>query len=33
MGSFFTLFNYIGYRLLAEPYQMSQAVVGVLSVV
>ncbi|MGV8604429.1 MFS transporter, partial [Pseudomonas aeruginosa] len=25
-------FNYIGYRLLAEPYHMSQAVVGVLSV-
>ncbi len=33
MGSFVTLFNYIGYRLLAEPYHMSQAVVGVLSVV
>ncbi len=29
MGSFVTLFNYIGYRLLAEPYHMSQAVVGV----
>ncbi|WP_420825783.1 MFS transporter [Pseudomonas typographi] len=33
MGSFVTLFNYIGYRLLAEPYHMSQAVVGLLSVV
>ncbi len=33
MGSFVALFNYIGYRLLAEPYHMSQAVVGVLSVV
>ncbi|WP_044870471.1 MFS transporter [Pseudomonas sp. LFM046] len=33
MGAFVTLFNYIGYRLLASPYQMSQAVVGVLSVV
>jgi YNFM family putative membrane transporter len=33
MGSFVTLFNYIGYRLLAGPYQMSQALVGVLSVV
>lgn len=33
MGSFVTLFNYIGYRLLAEPYHMSQAVVALLSVV
>ncbi|WP_271408523.1 MFS transporter [Pseudomonas sp. Q1-7] len=33
MGAFVTLFNYIGYRLLAAPYQMSQALVGVLSVV
>ncbi|MCO6055349.1 MFS transporter [Pseudomonas sp. MOB-449] len=33
MGAFVTLFNYIGYRLLASPYQMSQALVGVLSVV
>ncbi|MFF7707597.1 MFS transporter [Pseudomonas sp. NPDC007930] len=33
MGSFVTLFNYIGYRLLAEPYHMSQALVGLLSVV
>ncbi|MHC5350402.1 MFS transporter [Metapseudomonas furukawaii] len=33
MGAFVTLFNYIGYRLLAEPYHMSQALVGVLSVV
>lgn len=33
MGSFVALFNYIGYRLLAEPYHMSQAVVGLLSVV
>ncbi|MFP3515874.1 MFS transporter [Pseudomonas sp. SIMBA_077] len=33
MGSFVTLFNYIGYRLLAEPYNMNQAVVGLLSVV
>jgi YNFM family putative membrane transporter len=31
MGSFVTMFNYIGYRLLASPYYMSQAVVGVLS--
>ncbi|MQT71998.1 MFS transporter, partial [Pseudomonas sp. FSL R10-0071] len=28
-----TLFNYIGYRLLADPYNMNQAVVGLLSVV
>ncbi|WP_249678219.1 MFS transporter [Pseudomonas abieticivorans] len=33
MGSFVTLFNYIGYRLLASPYHMSQALVGLLSVV
>lgn len=33
MGTFVTLFNYIGYRLLAGPYQLSQTVVGLLSVV
>ncbi len=33
MGAFVTLFNYIGYRLLAEPYSLSQAFVGLLSVV
>lgn len=33
MGAFVTLFNYIGYRLLAGPYHMSQALVGLLSVV
>ncbi len=33
MGAFVTLFNYIGYRLLAEPYQLNQALVGLLSVV
>ncbi|WP_341960449.1 MFS transporter [Pseudomonas sp. RC10] len=33
MGAFVTLFNYIGYRLLAEPYSLSQAVVGLFSVV
>jgi len=33
MGGFVTLFNYIGYRLLADPYALSQAVVGLLSVV
>ncbi|WP_259644989.1 MFS transporter [Pseudomonas cichorii] len=33
MGAFVTLFNYIGYRLLSEPYNLSQAVVGVFSVV
>ena len=31
MGCFVTMFNYIGYRLLAEPYHMSQALVGLLS--
>lgn len=33
MGSFVTLFNYIGYRLLTDPYHLSQATVGLLSVV
>ncbi len=33
MGAFVTLFNYIGYRLLAEPFHMSQALVGLLSIV
>ncbi|MEH0832647.1 MFS transporter [Pectobacterium cacticida] len=33
MGAFVTLFNYIGYRLLAPPYLLSQALVGLLSVV
>ena len=33
MGAFVTLFNYIGYRLLSDPYDLSQAVVGLLSLV
>ncbi|MGP0150602.1 MFS transporter [Pseudomonas oryzihabitans] len=33
MGAFVTLFNYIAYRLLAEPYHLSQAWIGVLSLV
>jgi len=33
MGAFVTMFNYIGYRLLASPYELSQAVVGLLSLV
>ncbi|MEW5289411.1 MFS transporter [Erwinia papayae] len=33
MGAFVTLFNYIGYRLLATPFSLSQATVGVLSLV
>ncbi|MBZ6393663.1 MULTISPECIES: MFS transporter [Pantoea] len=33
MGAFVTLFNYIGYRLLDAPWHLSQAVVGLLSVV
>lgn len=33
MGSFVTLFNYIGYRLLAEPYALSISWVGLLSLV
>ncbi len=32
MGSFVTLFNYIGYRLMLSPWHLSQAVVGLLSV-
>ncbi|HAL7773663.1 TPA: MFS transporter [Escherichia coli] len=31
MGSFVTLFNYIGYRLMLSPWHVSQAVVGLLS--
>ena len=33
MGAFVTLFNYIGYRLRSAPWSLSQAVVGLLSVV
>jgi YNFM family putative membrane transporter len=33
MGAFVTLFNYIGYRLLAAPYNLDQVFVGLLSVV
>ncbi|WP_256930703.1 MFS transporter [Pseudomonas sp. ABC1] len=33
MGSFVTLFNYMGYRLIAEPLGLSQTSVGLLSVV
>lgn len=33
MGAFVTLFNYIGYRLLSPPFSLSQAIVGLLSVV
>lgn len=33
MGGFVTLFNYISYRLLAEPYHLSQAIVGSVSAV
>jgi len=33
MGGFVTLFNYIGYRLLEPPYQLSLSMVGLLSVV
>ncbi len=32
MGVFVSLYNYIGYRLLAGPYHLSQSVVGALSV-
>ena len=33
MGGFVTLFNYIGYRLLQSPYNLSMSLVGVLSIV
>ncbi|MDF7680938.1 MFS transporter [Enterobacteriaceae bacterium ESL0689] len=33
MGSFVTLFNYIGYRLMLPPWSLSQSLVGMLSVV
>jgi YNFM family putative membrane transporter len=33
MGSFVTMFNYIGYRLLDTPYHLSQAIVGLISIV
>lgn len=33
MGSFVTLFNYIGYRLMEAPYNISQTFVGFLSLV
>lgn len=33
MGCFITLFNYIAYRLLAEPYLLSQTWIGLLSIV
>ncbi|HZZ11701.1 MAG TPA: MFS transporter [Paraburkholderia sp.] len=33
MGSFVTLYNYIGYRLLAPPYQLSQTEIGAIFVV
>jgi len=33
LGGFVTLFNYISYRFLAEPYRLSQAIVGSVSAV
>ncbi|WP_179402918.1 MFS transporter [Burkholderia guangdongensis] len=33
MGSFVTLYNYLGYRLLAPPYRMSQSTIGAIFVV
>ncbi len=32
MGSFVTLYNYIGYRLIAEPFHLSQTMIGLLAV-
>jgi YNFM family putative membrane transporter len=33
MGSFVTLYNYLGYRLLAPPYSLSQSAIGAIFVV
>ncbi|WP_028217231.1 MFS transporter [Paraburkholderia oxyphila] len=33
MGSFVTLYNYIGYRLIAPPYNLSQAAIGAIFLV
>ncbi|XBC38715.1 MAG: MFS transporter [Buchnera aphidicola (Melaphis rhois)] len=33
MGSFITVFNYVGYRLLLEPFFVSQETIGILSIV
>lgn len=33
MGSFVTLYNYLGYRLVAPPYSLSQAAIGAIFVV
>lgn len=33
MGSFVTLYNYVGYRLLAPPYRLSQAQIGAIFIV
>ncbi|MGR3909726.1 MFS transporter [Burkholderia sp. SR8] len=33
MGGFVTLYNYVGYRLLAPPYAMNQATIGAIFVV
>lgn len=33
MGTFVTLFNYVSYRFAGSPYHLSQAVIGLLSVV
>ena len=33
LGAFVTIYNYIGYRLLAPPYNLSQAVVGAIFII
>lgn len=33
MGSFVTLFNYVGYRLMIQPFSLNQVFIGLLSVV
>ncbi|MBZ2279541.1 MFS transporter, partial [Buchnera aphidicola] len=33
MGSFVTIFNYISYRLMIEPFFLSQSTIGLLSII
>ncbi|WP_343182523.1 MFS transporter [Buchnera aphidicola] len=33
MGSFVTLFNYVGYRLMIPPFSLNQMIIGLLSIV
>ncbi|CAL4324709.1 MFS transporter [Buchnera aphidicola] len=33
MGSFVTLFNYVGYRLMIQPFSLNQVIIGLISIV